>query len=183
MKKTILFLIILFSFFGCQKKVEYEPSILLGSHYQAVISKLGKPFQERKDGLIYKGNLGKAAYDYETFFSRNLGYFFNEERKDDNDRIDLIKVNIKGFLPDEKNAVKLANDVFLNGTAQFEKEKVIPDETYPEFKNVIYVSENIGKLDNVGRIVLTLFLKNDEVKSFELTSCNNEELYQVLIKK
>lgn len=180
MKKILLLLILLFGLLGCGEK--YEPSILLGSHYKAVISKLGKPYHESDDGLIYKGPLGKIAYDYETFFSRNLGYFYNESGNDDNDRIDLIRVNIKGILPDENDGVKLANDVFLNGTAQFKLVKNIPDENYPNFKNVIYTSKNIGNLEDVGDIILTLFMENELVKSLELTSCNNEKLYKVLIK-
>ena len=76
MKKILLLLILLFGVLGCGKK--YEPSILLGSHYKSVKEKLGTPLKEHENGLMYDGPIGKKGYDYDVYFSKDEGYFYDE---------------------------------------------------------------------------------------------------------
>lgn len=181
MKKILILLFITLSLFGCNSE-KYEPSILLGSHYKSVKEKLGIPLKEHENGLIYDGPVGEKGYDYDVYFSKDEGYFYNKDGNDDNNRIDLIRVNIDGFLLSEDEALELANELFLNNTAKFKLLKKNVNKEFTQFSLVTYTSENIGNLKDVGIIFLTLFTKNGEVESFDLTSCNNEELYQVLIK-
>lgn len=180
MKRLLFFIILLFSFCACGEK--YEPSILLGSHYKSVKEKLGTPLKEHEGGLIYDGPIGKKGYDYDVYFSKDDGYFFNEDGSENKERIDLIRVNIDGFLLTEDEALELANELFLNNTAEFKLLKRNVNKEFPQFSLVTYTSENAGNLKDVGIIFLTLFTKNGEVESFDLSSCNNDELYKVLIK-
>lgn len=181
MRKISILLFIILSLFGCNSE-KYEPSILLGSHYKSVKEKLGTPLKEHENGLIYDGPIGKKAYDYDVYFSKDEGYFYNKDGTDDNKRIDLIRVNIDGFLLTEDETLELVNELFLNNTAEFKLLKRNINKEFNQFSLVTYTSENIGNLKDVGIIFLTLFTKNGEVESFDLTSCNNDELYKVLIK-
>lgn len=180
MKKILFFIVLLFLFCSCGEK--YEPSILLGSHYKSVKEKLGTPLKEHESGLIYDGPIGKKAYDYDVYFSKNEGYFYNEDGNINDERIDLIRVNIDGFLLTEDETLELANELFLNNTAKFKLLKRNVNKESPQFSLVTYTSENVGNLKDVGIIFLTLFTKNGEVENFDLTSCNSDELYKVLIK-
>lgn len=175
-------LIFILSLVLCSCGEKYEPSILLGSHYKSVKAKLGTPVKEHKNGLIYDGPIGKKGYDYDVYFSKDNGSFFNENGEEDNERIDLIRVNIDGFLLTEDESLELANELFLNNTAEFKLLKRNVNKEFPQFSIVTYTSENKGNLKDVGIIFLTLFTKDEEVESFDLTSCNDDELYKVLIR-
>lgn len=181
MKKILILLFIILSLFGCNSE-KYEPSILLGSHYKSVKEKLGTPLKEHKNGLIYDGPIGEKGYDYDVYFSKTDGYFFDKNGRDVNERIDAIRVSIDGFLPNEEETIELANELFLDNTADFKLIKRNINKEFPEFSIVTYISDNLGNLKNVGTIFLIMFVKNGEVENFELSSCNNEDLYQVLIK-
>lgn len=180
MKKILLLLILLFGLLGCGEK--YEPSILLGSHYKSIKEKLGTPLKEHENGLIYDGPIGKKGYDYDVYFSKDEGYFYDENGNDNKERIDLIRINIYGFLLTEDEALELANELFLNNSANFKLIKRNVNKEFPQFSLVTYTAENTGGLKDVGIIFLRLFTKNGEVESFDLTSCNDSELYKVLIK-
>ncbi len=187
MKKILLFLILLFGLLGCgEKKPKYEPSILLGSHYMSVIEEWGKP--DNKDytsGLKYR-IIDEKSHDYEFYFSRDMGYYYNEDGNSDDDRIDLIdiipnKKILKGgkfFFVDENKALSLVNSLFLNKSADF---KLIRRTKYPEYERVIYESENLGNLKDVAKIIVFIDIKDGIVDFIELTSCNYEPMYQQIV--
>lgn len=179
MKKILFFMCVITLLIGCQQSNNYEPSILLGSNYHSVESKLGKPNNKNTvNGLNYQGPIGESGYDYEVFFSRDSGNYYTKNGEIDLDRIDEIGVNFKGFLPDEKEALKFVNKFFLNNTANFIFAKREVDSNYPQFSNVFYISDNTD-LKNVGVIIVNLFEENNEVKNIVLTSTNDKELLKI----
>lgn len=176
-------------FTSCMENEKVEPSILLGSNYKAVIAKLGEPANKGKNNednfLVYERNLDFKGYDYEIYFSKKEGYYYNENGEDDNERIDMIGGNFFIFPPEIDEILTFVGDRFLGGNINFEfiAVKEINKIGKDEFKTIAYTAENTNNLENIGKIYLTFFIKNDEVTNFELTSCNNDDFNKNLFKK
>lgn len=142
-------------------------------NYKTVISKMGEPINKNTDyNLIYTVDKKENEEKFEIGFVRADGhYYINGDLNKDLINEIIINLQIKNNYNQEA-WLDYVNKNFLKGTAKF---KLTKKEVNEQFKNIViykYESDNIGKLKNVGKISVTMFTDNGNIRNITLTSSN-----------